>query len=118
MKIGLLVKGVCNPAVFLSVSRGVAALALLYVVPQEEWYWAFFLFGWAVTSDVFDGGFAEIWPHPWNGKQMNDIPSGILAFATPGSILLWLVMKHPDAGSVWHSGWFWGWVVASLVYGL
>jgi hypothetical protein len=118
MKIGLLVKGVFNPAVFLSVSRAVAALALLFLVPQEMWYWALAVFAWAVCSDIFDGGFANIWLHPWNGKMMNDIPSGILSFATPGSILLWLFMKHPDADSVWHSGWFWGWVGGSVIFGL
>ncbi len=110
MNVGLIVKGVFNPAVFLSVSRAVAALALLYLVPNEMWYWALGVFVYAISTDIFDGKVAKEFPHPWNGKLMNDIPSGILSWTAPGSLVLWLYLAHPDADSPWDSGWFWRWV--------
>ncbi len=110
MNVELIKSGLRNPAVFLSISRAVAALALLYLVPNEMWGWALGVFVYAISTDIFDGPAAKDNPHPWNGKLMNDIPSGILSWTAPGSLVLWLYLTHPDADSPWDSGWFWRWV--------
>lgn len=103
-------------AVFLTGLRVVAALALPFLVFDENWQWAAYVMFVAALSDPMDGWCATKFPLPaghWarrHGKAMNDAASGLLSWTAPGSIVIWLLLNHGE------TSWFWGWVAICAVF--
>lgn len=109
-------------AALVSAFKGLCALALIPLVLTENWRFASMALMFAILADIGDGTFARSYPAPeghWarrRGKLLNDVTAGVLSWTAPGSILLWLLVSHPDSDSVMHSGWFWSWVGACIVF--